>query len=190
MNAYEILTGAGRIYVAAVGTAFPTVDATPGAGWTDLGETDGGVKASLKQKIEKHRTDQRTGAVKATRSEEDMTIETKLAQATLENLAKILGGTVTDTPPGAGTIGTRSIVLYRGETVSEFAVLLRGKSPYGAWSAQYQVPRAYFDGDVEEDKVKDKKVLYVVKLEALEDLNAASVSERFGKLVTQDAAAV
>ena len=190
MNAYEILTGAGRLYVAAVGTQFPAVNATPGASWTDLGETDGGLTAKLTQKIDEHRTDQRTGAVKATRSEESLTLETSLLQATLENLAKILGQTVTVVAPGSGTIGTKTIPLYRGPDVAEYAVLVRGKSAYGGWNAQYQIPRMYFGEDVEEKKVKDKAVQYKALLKVLEDLNAAADADRFGKLIAQSAAAL
>jgi len=44
---------------------------------TYLGETDGGVKISYAQKIDEHHTDQRTGIVKETRSEEHVMVETR-----------------------------------------------------------------------------------------------------------------
>lgn len=190
-TAYEILTGPGRIYVAAVGTTMPVVNVTPNASWTDLGETDGGVKVTTSQKLEFFRTDQRTGPAKAIRSEEDVIVETKLAQATLENLAKFLGKTLTDTAAGSGTIGTRDVTLYRGADVSEYAVCIRGNGPYGSgYSAQFQLPRAVFDGNPEHEMTRTGRVLYGMKLQALEDLNASSAGDRFGKLITQDAAAL
>lgn len=191
MDAYQILTGVGKLYVGAAALAAPAVNATPGAGWTDLGETDGGVKVTSKQKIEGLGTDQRTGNVKATRTEESLTIETNLAQATLENLAQALGGlTVTDTAPGSGTIGIRHTGFYRGGSVSDYAFLFRASSPYGDFNAQYYVPRGYFDGDVGADYQKGKKVLIPVKFEALEDLNTSTTSERFGIYTAEDAAAL
>lgn len=190
LSTYELLSGVGTLYAAPVGTAFPAVNATPAAPWRALGETDDGVKVTMDQKTEVKRTDQRTGPVKAIRTEEDVIIETKLAQVTLENLADLIGNTVTDTPPGAGTIGTRAVPLHRGATVKEFAFLFRGNSPYGAYPAQYELPRGYFDDAVEAEFTKDGFSSLPLKFMALEDLNAASEADRFGRMVAQDAAAL
>lgn len=190
LTTYELLNGAGLLYVAPVGTAFPLVTATPSASWRELGETVDGVKATFDQKTEKFRTDQRTGAVKAVRTEEDVTIETKLAQATLENLADLLGNTVTDTPASSGSAGYRTLPLHRGAAVKEFALLFRGNSPYGAYTAQYELPRGYFDEAAEAEHTQDGFVSYPVKFAALESLTAATEEERFGTLRAQDAAAL
>jgi len=186
---YGILVGPGKLYVAAVGTAFPDVDADPGVEWTDLGDTDGGVTVTLEQTIDQHRTDQSTGPKKATRSEENLYIETNLAEATLENLAYALTESVVDTPPGTGQIGTRELQLYRGKAVNEYAFLFRAYSPYGNYPGQYQLPRGYFDGEIGLAYVKDTKVLIPVRFVALEDPNAATEAERFGSVIVQDAEA-
>ena len=190
VSSYELLTGVGTLYVAPVGTAFPVVNATPAVTWRTLGETSDGVKIVMDQKTERLRTDQRTGAVKAVRTEEDVTIETKLAQSTLENLADLIGNTVTDTPPGSGTIGTRAVPIHRGAAVKEFAFLFRGSSPYGDFPAQFELPRGYFDDSVEMESVKDGFTTLPVKFAALEDLNASVEANRYGRLVAQDAAAL
>jgi hypothetical protein len=190
MNSYEILTGVGTLYVAPVGTAFPLVDATPGAAWTNLGETNGGVKVSYEEKITEIRTDQRTGPVKPIRTEEGMTVETKLAQATLENLAKVQGQTATTTAAGVGTPGTHSVPLYKGKTVQEYAFLFKTEgSPYGAYPAQFQLPRGYFDSAGAIEFKKDGNAEIPVKFVALEDLNAATSADRFGKIFAQHALA-
>lgn len=192
LSAYEVITGVGTLYSAPVGEAFPTVGTTPAGNWVTLGETSGGVKVTFSQKTDIHRTDQRTGPVKATRSEEGILVETKLTQATLENLAKLMGLTVTDTPAGSGTIGTREMGLHRGATVTEYALLFRGstQSPYGAYPAQYELPRGIFDDAVVAEYTVDKPVLFDVKFVALESLTASTEAERFGKLIVQDAAAL
>src|SRR3972149_5840857 len=92
---YEIMTGVGRLYIADVGTAWPLVTATPGAGWRDLGDTQDGVQVTMDQEIEQIFVDQEQGPVKEGRTQETMTIATSLAEVTLENLADVLGGTVT-----------------------------------------------------------------------------------------------
>lgn len=187
---YNILVGVGTLYIAAAETAATALTATPGGSWRSLGETDGGVKVTPTRTRESFSSDQRTGKVKVVQTEEGLTVETNLHESTLENLADVLDGTVTDTPPGAGTIGTRKIYLHSGAEVSEFALLFRGKSPYGDWPAQFYVPRAYFDDDVEMEFVKDGKTLIPIKFEALENLNAATENERFGYYEAQDAAAL
>ncbi len=188
---YEILTGVGTLYRAAVGTAFPSLTAQPGAAWTNLGETDGGVKITPEQETKTFTSDQRTGPVKAVRVGESLTVETNLKHATLENIGLLLGASVTDTPPGAGTIGTRELPLHRGSTVNEYAFLFRHPygSPYGNFPAQYELPRGFFDGPAGQEYKKDGEVLLPVKFTVLEDTTAGAEADRFGRLVAQDAAA-
>ena len=188
---YEILTGVGNLYLAPLGTAFPAVNAVPGAAWRDLGYTQEGVSIKKSQKIEKINVDQETGAVKASRMEESQTIETNLAEATLENLADYVGNTVTDTPAASGTIGIREVGLYSGGYVKTYSALFRGMSAYGNYPAQYQVPVCYIDGDAELKFQKGgKNPVIKIALEALVDPNATSESEKFGKIVMQDAVAL
>ncbi len=190
---YEILTGVGTLFVAVVGTAFPAVDVLDAAlpvAWRALGYTQDGVSIKKTSKVEKIPVDQETGAVKASRTEEGLTIETMLAEATLENLADFLGNTVTDTPAGSGTIGTRAVGLYSGGYVKSFALLFRGKSAYGDYQAQYQVPMAYLDGDAELKFAKGKNPAIKAAFEALVDPDATVEAEKFGKLVMQDAVAL
>lgn len=190
MDALSLLTGVGRLYIAPVGTTFPLLTATPASPWHDLGDTQDGVDVEHSDKIDKITTDQRTGNVKATRTFEDVIIKTKLAEATLENLADALGVTLTDTAPGVGTIGTRAVNLHRGAAVAEYAVLFRGYSPYYAGPAQYECPRMNF-GKVDSIKFdKGKNAPIPVTFEALENLSASTEGERFGRLIAQDAAAL
>lgn len=187
---YEILTGVGKLYIAPTGTAFPAVNETPGASWRDLGDTQDGVKVKLGEKINEVTVDQETAPIKATRSEESLIIETSLAEATLENLADVLGQTVTDTPAASGTIGTRKVRLYRGQTVKTFAFLFRGTSAYGDYPSQYELPYGYVSGEVEMENTKEGNQKIKVEFHNLLNPNAASDEDKFGHLVMQDAAAL
>jgi len=189
MDSYEVLVGVGSVYVAQVGTAFPALTATPSASWRDMGETQDGVTVTPDQTIEEIRTDQRTGAIDAVRTEEFVLVETKLVQHSMENLADSMGVSVIDTAPGSGAIGTRELPLYRGGWVNKYAMLYRGKSPYGDYPAQFEIPRGYFGGATELPFAKDTNTPVPVEFHALEDLNAASEAERFGRVVAQDAPA-
>jgi hypothetical protein len=189
ITAYDLLVGVGTLYVAAAGTAMPALTATPSGSWRALGETDGGVKVTKTQNMEAFSSDQRTGNVKAVRTEEGLTVETSLLESTLENLADVINGTVTTTPAGTGVIGKKSSTMYKGGTVSEFALLFRGSSAYGAFPAQFYVPRGFFNDDVEMEFLKDDKTVIPVKFEALEYLSASTDAERFGVFEHQTAAA-
>ena len=191
LDPVNILIGVGRMYVAPLGTTFPIVTATPAAPWADLGETQDGVTVTPDQEIEEISVDQETGPVEAARTAETLVIETKLALATLENLAVVMGGTVTDVPAASAVIGTRALGLYRGFTLTKFAFLFRGDSPYvEGYPAQYEVPRGYFAGSAEAEHVKDGNVAYPVEFHALVDPYASSESVKFGRLIVQDAAAL
>lgn len=184
---YEILVGVGTLYIAAAKTAAPAVNVTPSSAWTDLGETDGGVTVTKRQNIELFSSDQRTGNVKAVRTEEGVMIEASLQEITLENLAYAIGGTVTDTAPGASSIGIRTLKMHKGFDVSQYAFLFRGSSPYGAYNGQYYVPVGVFIDDVGLEFTKDGKTLIPVKFEALENPDAATEDDRFGVITYQDA---
>lgn len=189
MEPYEILTGVGTLFVAPVGTVFPDLDDSPAAAWRNLGNTQDGVKVTLDQKIDEHSVDQETGAIKASRSEESLVLETSLAEATLENLADVIGATLIDTPAGAGTIGTREVPLYKGANVNTFAFLFRGNSAYGNYPAQYELPYGYFGGSVELEDTKEGNRKIGVEFHALVDPNAALDADKFGRLIMQDAEA-
>lgn len=188
---YSLLVGVGTLYVAPAGEAKPTdVTTDPSGNWESAGLTDGGVKIRKTQTIETFGGDQRTGKLKAVRTEEGVEVETNLQDATLENLANVINSTVTDTAAGAGTIGTRSLKPYAGADVTLFALLFRGTSAYGNYPAEYYVPYGFFDDDVEMAFEKDGKTLIPMKFMALEDPNAATEADRFGIFTEQDADAL
>lgn len=184
---YALLVGVGTFYVGPANEPKPELDADPAGNWRDMGLTDGGLTATKTQNIEKFSADQRTGNLKAVRTEEGMKYETNLQEATLENLADVINGTVTLTAAGAGQIGEKSMTLYKGATVEEFAVLYRGDSAYGDFPAQLYCPRGFFDEDVGMEFTKDGKTLIPVMFDALEDLNAATPEDRFGQFDEQTA---
>lgn len=187
---YEIMTGVGRLYIAAVGTPFPALDEEPGADWRDLGLTQDGVTITMEQEIAQIFVDQENGPVKESRTQETMTIATSLAEATLENLADILGQDVITVAPGAGTIGTKEVILRRGAAIKTFALLFRGESAYGNWPAQYEIPRGYFGGNLEMEDTKDGNRKYNIEFVATVNKSGTTDAEKYGRLVMQSAEAL
>ncbi len=189
-NIDALLSGVGALYIAPKSTLFPEIDETPAVPWSFLGETYDGVQVETGETINTRRLDGHTGKAKAIRSEETAIIRTKLAEMTAENLARIMGTSVIDTPAAAGVPGTRKIPLYRGRAVTEYALLFRGDSPYGAgFKAQYQVTRGYLKMTGAVEYKDDDFAMLSVEFEALEDLDAAE-TDRFGHWVGQDASAL
>lgn len=97
----NLIQGPATIYTGQFGVTEPAkttaaLQGAPGAGWTDLGGTIDGLTWNMNREVSKLQVDQITYRVGSRVTEQDDTFETKLAEATLDNLKLILnGGTVT-----------------------------------------------------------------------------------------------
>lgn len=192
MSAYNILVGVGKLYVADVGTAFPSLDQDPTAvaGWTYLGPTDAGVKVDLDETINEFSSDQDIGVVEAVRSAEKVMISANLFEATVDHLALLLAQTPATVPAGTGTQGYKKIGLSRGSSVTKKAFLFRGNSAYGPYHAQYEVPYGYLSGKVGMEYKKDGMTVVPSEFHSLIDPNASSDAEKHGRLLMGNAAAL
>jgi hypothetical protein len=188
---FEIIAGPATIYLAATGTAFPAINATPSASWAQLGKTEGGVTVTYDYSIELLMVDQNSGPQKAIRTEEHLQVAFSLAELTLEQYAKALNNAVvTDTPPGAGTAGHRSFKTRQGFDVALFAMLVRGPSPYMDANLQYEIPVVCQTGAPTISFVRDDKSVLELEWEAIEDRAQATDADRFGTIRAQDAAPI
>lgn len=182
---FEIIAGPGQVWLAPVGEAFPAINAAPAGNWVDLGETDGGIEIAFPQEIKELETDQAFFPKKPIRVKQRCTVKFSLAELTLENFARVLNGvTVTDTPAGAGTPGHRSIPLQGSSSVKQYALLIRGPSPYGDWYLQFELDRVYQQGEPTTRFVKDDKSVLATEWNCLE----GSTTNQVGVLRAQDAA--
>ena len=198
MKPYEIIGAPLTLWVAPEGTAFPAINAVPGAGWLQIGTNgssnydDGGVDVRHNQTIETATPAGSTAPVKAWRTAEGLMIGVTLWDLTLEQYATALNkATITTTAAGLGTPGTKRFGLTQGLDVASYALIARGVSPYGdGWVAQYEVPRCYPSGNPSPKYAKGKPAGLLMEFMALADLTAASEAERFGRLIAQHAAAL
>jgi len=178
---FSIIAGPASVYIAPVATAFPDINTTPGASWTYLGFTDGGVKVKHSQKVELLMADQDTAPIKAIRSEEGLEVSFDLAQLTLENYRYAMNNATVTTGSGPAV---KRIDLYLGGDVAQHALLVRGYSAYAAFSSQYQVPIVVQTEEPEVDFTRtDKSVLKCV-FTAIALLDG---DPKFGRLVMQTA---
>jgi hypothetical protein len=126
-----LIQGPATLYSGAFQAAEPTdttVNTTPAASsWTDLGGTQDGVKLSVDQTYSELEVDQITVRVGSRLTKVDFTIETSLAEATLENLSLTLnGGTAAS---GAGWKSYDPNVTSSATQPNYFAVIMDGYAP-------------------------------------------------------------
>ena len=194
---FEILGGPVSLYVAPVGTAFPDVDETPAGPWALIGTTgntnygEDGVTVEQSQTLNFWRGLGAKGPVKAFRSQEEQKIRLTLNDLSLEQYKLAMNGNaITAQAAGVGTPGTKTIGLSRGETVTQYALLMRGPSPYMEDGvAQFEVPVAVQSGNPQPVFVKEGPAALAIEFTTLEDPDATSADEKFGRLVAQTAVA-
>lgn len=188
---FELVSGPVTIYTSATSTAAPEISDDPPAAWKTLGTNgaknygDGGVTITPEQSIEEQMVLGSTAPQKAFRTEEHITLTVTLVDASAEALASVMNDkTVTDTDATATASGTRKFDLLRGSDVKEFALLVRGLSPYAeSMNAQYWLPRAYVSSVGELNYSKGAAAATEIVFAALED-----ATNGFGQYIAQDAA--
>jgi hypothetical protein len=200
MKPFEIVAAPFTLWVAPVGTAFPDIDEAPSGSWIKLGtsgdrsETEEGVTVTHGQEINQVRTAGATGPVKAFRTQESMVVAMTLLDLSLEQYAQALNGNaVTTTAAGVGSAGFKALKLYQGLQVEALALLVRGAagSAYGDdWAAQYEIPACFQSGSPEPVFTKGEPAGLALEFTALEDPDAATPADRFGRIVMQHAAAL
>lgn len=190
---FEIVAGPLTIWLAPPETAFPAIGADPAGPWVMVGTSgtrnysNDGVSLQLNQTVAEARPAGALGPVKAWRTEEDALFGVTLWDLTLEQFTLALNGVVpAATAAGAGTAGFKKLGLSRGHDVKTYSLLARGASPYADdMIAQFEVPHCYQSGSPNSVFNKGVPVGLQLQWKALEDLEAASEDERFGRLLAQ-----
>jgi hypothetical protein len=188
-----MVVGGADIYLAPVGESYPDVDVDPSGNWELLGSSgkkdysEDGITVNHEQTLNQFRSLGSTGPRKVSRSEENLTVTGVLEDLTLEQYAKVLNdvSVSTGTTSGSGA-DTKEINTRQGVDVSVFALLIRIPNAYGnGWLAQVEIPRVYQSDNPSPVYSKDEKAGLSFTFTALEDENAATDAERFGKIIHQ-----
>lgn len=152
MDPQEIIAKPLELWIGTTGTAFPTLDDSPGdSNWTLLGEagdknyTEDGVTLNLAQTIEEWTPAGGTMARKAFRTNESLEFSVVVADITAEVMALVFN----DNPViEDATVVTKEVSLLRGLGVAEHSLVARGASPYdNDLLGQFQVPRCYMSSE-------------------------------------------
>jgi len=109
MPAADVLIGAVRVWKSPVGTTRPdesvAYGAAWGAGWEELGYTATPLTVNLEREFINKMVEQALSKVGKFISGETLTLETTLAEFTMDNLQLAWGGTVTEVAAAAGQEG-------------------------------------------------------------------------------------
>lgn len=128
----NLIQGPAELWVASFGTAEPAETAAgitgdPGAGWTAVGGTTDGVNINIAQEYAKMKVDQLVDRVGSRLTDREFTIETQMAEGTLDNMSVALNaGAVT-----TGT-GTRKLSPVSGSAATQptyRAIIVDGWAP-------------------------------------------------------------
>lgn len=154
----EILAYPLQVYRAIVGTAFPLVDAAPAVAWVLLGNAgnnnydDSGVVVSHGETTFDFIPAGSTMPTKRFRTGENLLTKLNLVDLSSAGYAMAMNGAaVTTVPASTGVAGTDEFDLFRGDSVAEYAVLMRCPSPAdNTLTMQYEIPKAFIsvNGDV------------------------------------------
>jgi len=127
----NLIQGPATLYKGAFGATEPAdsaVNSAPAASaWTDMGGTQDGVKLSVDQTYGELEVDQITLRVGSRLTKQDFTIETSLAEATLENLSISLNGGTSAS--GSGWKSFDPNVSSSATQPNYFAVIMDGYAP-------------------------------------------------------------
>jgi len=189
---FEVIAAPFEIYSAPVGEPFPSIDTTPpGGNWVLIGKngarsySEDGVSITHEESVSDFRTLDSVGPIKAFRTSEDLIIALTIHDVRLEEQARVLNfNTIVDnsgdTPPN------KVLEFYRGPQVNFRALLVRGPSPYmDGGLMQYEVPKVRSGASPEVVYQKGEPAGLALEFRAMEDLNAASDAERFGRITAQ-----
>lgn len=137
---FGVIQGVGNIYIADIGTSWPTVDGTAEdevagetialpAGWTLLSRaTDGGWKFSYKENNSPVRIDQQRDPLFYVPDTAESFVEIALADMDHANLLKLVSNASQVTTAAAVGVAAQSNIYLGGSTINEFQILIEGLS--------------------------------------------------------------
>lgn len=183
MEPYEIVAAPYQMWVAPTGTTFPKVDdleSAFGVSWVLLGTsgdrsyTDTGVQLNRQETTQDFTPAGSTLPIKKWTTAEAVTVAVTLADLTVEQFALIIDdAAVTTVAAGVGVAGEKSFSLIHGVQKHEYALLVRGISPYGeTFNAQYEFPRVCQDGNQQPTYSKQNPAELLAQFTVMDTIDA------------------
>lgn len=143
----KVFIGAGTLYTAPLGEAFPAdPDTAPAGNWIEIGYSDDGWLIAFDRTVERVFAAEEINALVVLKTGQETHVRGTLLQATLENLELSFGGgaIATSTP----SAGFRTYTPPLADEQDEFTVLFRSNLD-GARTRDWQFPRTLSVASVE-----------------------------------------
>jgi hypothetical protein len=159
----DLIMGPADLYIGDFGATEPldtAINTAPGVAWTDLGGTQDGVKLVIDQTYTELEVDQIVQVPGARKTKEVLTVETNLAQATLDNLKVVLNGGTTAS--GTGYKSYEPAYATSATQPTYRALLIDGYAPQG-FRRRVIVRKVLSNDKVESTYKKDDQTLFSVK---------------------------
>jgi hypothetical protein len=166
----NLVLGPATLYVADFGTSEATLTTlsslsapVTAAGWRDVGGTTDGVTLTITQEYTQLEVDQVLDVPGSRLTKRELSVETNLAELTLDNLKTALnGGTITT---GTGIQTYTPIVKPNTAEPSYLALIIDGNAPNGK-PRRIIVRKALSTDDVEFAYNKEDQAVYTVSFSA------------------------
>ncbi|MGC5565342.1 hypothetical protein ACPYPG_21240 [Streptomyces sp. FR-108] len=163
-SATNLIAGPALLYTGAFGATEPAdtaVNATPAASaWTEVGFTQDGVKVVSDQAWMEFEVDQTNTTPERRQTKQDWTVETTLAEATLENLALTMNGGTSAS--GAGFKSWEPNETTSATQPTYKALIMDGYAPQ-QFRRRVITRKALSTDGFELAYVKDKQTVFAVK---------------------------
>lgn len=167
-NVDEVLVGAGTLYTAPIGEAFPTNPSTAPAGnWVEIGYSEGGWTLGADKTFEDIFVEEEVDPIASYKTEQLITLTGELAQASLVNLELAFGGgTISVGSPAAGF---DTYTPPASDSFDYLAVLFRSVAPDDVtWLRDWQFPRSIVSGAISAEHGKaPRKTLVAMEFKVL-----------------------
>lgn len=177
----NVLVGTGKLYIAPVGEAAPTlgpadtIDWT-GGNWVYVGWLDGGVEFGYIPEYNDIKVDEFSAPIQKILNAENMTVKLSLAELFLDNLKEAISASLrTDTAPATMVPGTEELAI--GDGTPQIVTLGFEGTPPGVVAADPPgvfrmviVHRAVAQGEVGQAYTRGEKTMYPVEYGAMADV--------------------
>lgn len=181
-NKANVQIGVANLFIAPANTSLPadSIDYGNawGGDWVYVGATVEGVKFSIEPSTKNISIEESSTPALVTFDSVDISIESELAEDTLESmqLAYGAGGVITATSAGAGTIGKRELAL--SETLGEIAAGIDMQLRNGKWR-RVLVPIMNSTGKVDTSyRRSDSARTYPIELHSICNLEDVIIREK------------
>lgn len=185
-TAANVLVGPARLLVAPIGSTLPTLDGTTNpvtwdAAFKEVGYTDDGVTLVYNPTIKDIMVDEEMAPVKKILEAEKCSVQVKLAEATLQNLARCISASTYAASAADSTHAQLASIKAGSGSITEVIIAFEGLNQAGLQRI-FIGYRAIPQGNVSAQMRRSDKVVYTAEFGLVAD-STKSAGQRLFEIV-------